>query len=442
MNQLSIVRAALFLSLLSTAFFVSSPVSGQVSDLYRLRINDGVVGLGGDLELRVTLDIAAAEVQGWAFGVCHDPSKLTYLGVENGTTVDTVRSGQPAEFNQINTHNAGWTSGVILCFTGCAPLLPGLGYELYVGRYLEAAGVEGRTDVSFCDNLGLPPIETMVVIAGNSITPETYSGTVEVIEKPPYLYRVGAGSGEYSPLDGTGEASVDLYVAEQEPVAGGLDSEALSMGVAHDSKLLTPISIELLGELRDMNGGMGPDFFGPAIHANGVTFGSVYSFLAEETINFSSEKAVARVHYETIPWAFIENDLGTVTTVEHSNALGSPPVRNLVVHHGTSQLAEFAPGTIELIPVLGTFFLRGDCNGDTGSNVADGIWLLNYLYLSGPSIECLAACDTDGNGTIGMLDGILLIQHWLIGGPPPVAPYPECGVEEDAICPTYPGCSD
>ena len=55
----------------------------------------------------------------------------------------------------------------------------------------------------------------------------------------------------------------------------------------------------------------------------------------------------------------------------------------------------------------------GDCNDDGSPNLADGIWLLNYLFLAGPSRECLAACDTDDDDNVGLLDAILLIQHWI-----------------------------
>ncbi len=48
--------------------------------------------------------------------------------------------------------------------------------------------------------------------------------------------------------------------------------------------------------------------------------------------------------------------------------------------------------TVELSP--GGGIDRGDCNDDGGFDIADAVFLLSYLFLSG-SVNCQNACDNN-----------------------------------------------
>lgn len=72
-------------------------------------------------------------------------------------------------------------------------------------------------------------------------------------------------------------------------------------------------------------------------------------------------------------------------------------------------------------------FIRGDCNDDGIINIADGIFLLNRLFLSGPVPACEQACDVNGDGSLNLADAHHMFLYQLLGGPPPPAPFPECG---------------
>jgi hypothetical protein len=64
-------------------------------------------------------------------------------------------------------------------------------------------------------------------------------------------------------------------------------------------------------------------------------------------------------------------------------------------------------------------FTRGDTNGDGDINIADVIFLVNYLFLDGPAPTPLAAGDADSSGEVDIADVIFLINYLFLDGPPP-----------------------
>ncbi|MCB2201744.1 PQQ-dependent sugar dehydrogenase [bacterium] len=67
----------------------------------------------------------------------------------------------------------------------------------------------------------------------------------------------------------------------------------------------------------------------------------------------------------------------------------------------------------------------GNANGDPGDTVdlSDLIYLVNYLFLGGPSPDCLAEANTNGDlqGTVDLSDLIYLVNYLFLGGPAPAA---------------------
>jgi hypothetical protein len=61
----------------------------------------------------------------------------------------------------------------------------------------------------------------------------------------------------------------------------------------------------------------------------------------------------------------------------------------------------------------------GDANGDGVINIADVIYMINYLYRSGPYPSSFEAGDANCDGDHGIVDIILLINYLYKGGRPP-----------------------
>ena len=139
---------------------------------------------GAVLEARSLLDSSGSDIQGWSFGVSHDPALLGFPDVENGTTTATVNNGSPPEFVEYSLFSGGWTMGVLISFTGGAVLGPGLGYDLAVATYEVFGDVGASTELCYCACLGMPPVSVVVVVGGASITPDQYCGLLVIEEKP------------------------------------------------------------------------------------------------------------------------------------------------------------------------------------------------------------------------------------------------------------------
>ncbi len=64
-------------------------------------------------------------------------------------------------------------------------------------------------------------------------------------------------------------------------------------------------------------------------------------------------------------------------------------------------------------------FLHGDANGDTIIDLADVIYLINYLFRGGPAPSPLEAGDANCDTLVNIDDVIYLINYLYKGGPPP-----------------------
>ena len=78
-------------------------------------------------------------------------------------------------------------------------------------------------------------------------------------------------------------------------------------------------------------------------------------------------------------------------------------------------------------------FLRGDANSDTNCDIADGIWVLNWLFIGGQEPTCYDSADFDDNGLVTIGDAMLMIFYYLhaegMPSMPPANNYPEPGLD-------------
>lgn len=64
-------------------------------------------------------------------------------------------------------------------------------------------------------------------------------------------------------------------------------------------------------------------------------------------------------------------------------------------------------------------YVSGDANGDGEIDIADVVYLINYLFLGGSAPEPWQAGDANGDGAVDIADVVYLINYLFIGGPPP-----------------------
>ncbi len=75
-------------------------------------------------------------------------------------------------------------------------------------------------------------------------------------------------------------------------------------------------------------------------------------------------------------------------------------------------------------------FKRGDCNADGMFNIADAIFLLSRLFVSGPAGPCDDACDSNDDGRMDISDAVYSLGALFVpGAAQPLAPAVDCGVD-------------
>ncbi|MEE2889491.1 MAG: dockerin type I repeat-containing protein [Planctomycetota bacterium] len=77
----------------------------------------------------------------------------------------------------------------------------------------------------------------------------------------------------------------------------------------------------------------------------------------------------------------------------------------------------------------GVEFRRGDVNSDGARNIADAIFMLGFLFTSGPAPACDDAADVNDDGAVNIADAIYLLGFLFTGGPDAPAPGDNCGID-------------
>jgi len=100
------------------------------------------------------------------------------------------------------------------------------------------------------------------------------------------------------------------------------------------------------------------------------------------------------------------------------------------------------------LPDSATRFVRGDANADGAVNLADAIWVLEFLFRRGAAPPCQKAADADDNGRVHLLDVIALVRGVFpetdgAGRAPLPEPSLACGVDpsdDGTSCDSFPTC--
>ncbi|MEM7230528.1 MAG: LamG-like jellyroll fold domain-containing protein [Planctomycetota bacterium] len=93
-------------------------------------------------------------------------------------------------------------------------------------------------------------------------------------------------------------------------------------------------------------------------------------------------------------------------------------------------------------------FHRGDPDGNGRTDISDGIFTLNFLFLGGPAPECSDSADANDDGALNLTDAVFLLNFLFLGGDAPLLPGPAteaCGPDPadgaSLGCENYPACA-
>lgn len=170
-------------------------------DRYALSCSDAAGAVGDQIGVTIDLDlipgVAGAPVGliGWSFEVCHDSAALALLDVEDGSSTAALANGSGPSFNSVNLYTGGFTVAVLASTFGGVHLPVGLDRQLNVATY-QALSV-GTTGLHFCEVLGTPPVETLVVQLGSqAVIPDQKDGSVVSTTGGPAEFMRGDANGD------------------------------------------------------------------------------------------------------------------------------------------------------------------------------------------------------------------------------------------------------
>ncbi|MEM7262890.1 MAG: right-handed parallel beta-helix repeat-containing protein [Planctomycetota bacterium] len=131
-------------------------------------------------------------------------------------------------------------------------------------------------------------------------------------------------------------------------------------------------------------------------------------------------------------------DMGTTPAADACN--GTPPY--CMAARTTRSDEQIDEGAVDLgYHYQAIVFVRSDCNSDGLSDISDSVSALAVLFSSSLTPGCMDACDTNDDGVFDIADPVAHLSALFAGGPPPAAPYPDCGMDVtpdplDCVVPT------
>ncbi|MGB2696298.1 MAG: dockerin type I repeat-containing protein [Candidatus Zixiibacteriota bacterium] len=64
----------------------------------------------------------------------------------------------------------------------------------------------------------------------------------------------------------------------------------------------------------------------------------------------------------------------------------------------------------------------GDANGDQEVTISDVVYIINYLFKSGPAPDPMQAGDVNCDDTVDIIDAVYIVNYLFKGGPSPGDP--------------------
>lgn len=120
-----------------------------------------------------------------------------------------------------------------------------------------------------------------------------------------------------------------------------------------------------------------------------------------------SDDTIYTIAYEGLP--------GWLQRIDDS-LVGTTPDNPLVVSFSAIASDPYSSDTQTVTIAV---YRCGDANGDSNVNVADAVYLINYVFRAGPAPSLPAAGDANGDRSINVGDAIFIVNHVFRGGPAP-----------------------
>lgn len=375
----------------------------------------------------MTLLIEANEafIQGWSFGLCHDPGAVELASFGASGEVSVVRDGYPPEFYVCEIGHAAPRSGIVqaavLAFqeSMALPSVPG-GFPVLNAEYRVLA----ESSLEVCDGLRGQgePVPSAFTVNGLSQKPaETVRASL--VQKP----YAGKLSYKVEPPESSEVVTVKLYADE-------IAVEGWSFALCHSAAAASVIEMATSPELERLVNGDAPQLVINEI-APAEPFVAVRQTVLLGSV---SSPVVLGPFPEGLPLLGIRYAVTSDDTLKFCDKVGDVSFENRISIDGIGYVPRARLGANLVAAALGTKFIRGDADLDGLVNITDAVYTLMALFLGGEALPCLDAADANDVGRVDISDPIFTLRFLFLGGPQIPAPFPTAG--EDLSPPTALGC--
>ena len=195
------------------------------------------------------------------------------------------------------------------------------------------------------------------------------------------------------------------------PTVEGTDAEKLFSGGFQKTEV---------GKSGGGGGGMGAG----AVPGDGFVSAVVLSLTEAAELDARRSQSVARARY-VLERPLEAPVISVVRFVDGLRGSGQPVSNRFTVRGQSVEPVHLVPLAIRFSD--DTRFVRGDANGDEKVDVADAVWCINELVRRGAPAPCQRATDVNGDGLYDLSDPMYLIQWLFLSGPLLPQPFPRCG---------------
>ena len=406
-------------------------------------------------------------IEGFSLGLQYPIPDLILTGADfTDTDVSALLSGNQPDFAgiQIDSSNGTMTAGVIFGYGSLGQAPPALDESPAIPQTLmrltfsvSNESLPGTLPLQLVNGLGDPGVDNLLSSGGFSVIPTLNDGSFTVNNQHILSFN--------SMLAAPGGSLTAVVNYEHvDPIQG------YQIAISYDNTLLTHIEpSDDFGYYSGLTsdavfpGGPGAfngiELFYPAMSPNAApgvglaTFAAIFDFLppfSGQVLPAGTNQSLLQLDFAVSPTA----TLGSTTTISLDDSYSLPscptadpncvpgPAINYIIYNGLSISPIKIDGVVEIVNNPG--FRRGNTNGDSGVDLADALFVVNYLFSGGQQPGCMDSADINDDGSLDISDTIYLLNYLFVSGPSPAAPGPQnCGPDstDDALdCILPSGC--
>ena len=405
-----------------------------------LRMGSGSVLADGSAvaDIPVLLSNSTGPVQGFVVAIAHGPDELT---LEEISLAGTLTESVGAEFEVTNLYADGGTIGVVLDFMppfdgqvipiGTDQVVAFYRYSCNNIIYLPEADLE--TPLTPINNfIGEPPLENVIVVGGLSLNPSLEAGslTCEAVEPPPEHNTVVTAEADFDGSVGnyafSGQTgTLNLYYRDPDD-----EIQGFTITICYDCDLtIEDGTLSLEGSIVAE---IGAEYLNHQVDddcSDGETGELILAILLDalppfegQTLPPTDEDLLIGSIAVTVDETAECDELQEIYFCDDINGLGSVFLyNNVVIDYQSIQDYERIDTAIHVVPE--EIFQRGDCNSDDKVDLADAATVIGSQF-QGLPISCADACDANDDGFINLADSVFLMNWLFKFGPTPPDPGP------------------